>query len=163
MAIRLRNFDVLIATQPGLRLATQTKQPRLMKKISSLITIALCAMILTLWSGAARAQTPPPTPWYSVTGTNGTGGGTTNFSLPPVNAPVGSTSLSNLTVSTNFSFAVGSDGNPTGAITNVWASQNDLQVLAATLGAGGVLSNFTLTVWFRQPPGAPNNYRLGLI
>src|SRR5664280_3644710 len=97
MAIRLRNFDVLIATQPGLRLPTQTKQPRLMKKISSLITIALCAMILTLWSGAARAQTPPPTPWYSVTGTNGTGGGTTNFSLPPVNAPVGSTTLSNLT------------------------------------------------------------------
>jgi hypothetical protein len=120
-------------------------------------------MILTLWSGAARAQTPPPTPWYSVTGTNGTGGGTTNFSLPPVIAPAGSTSLSNLTVSTNFSFAVGSDGNPTGAITNVWGSLADLQVLGATLGAGGVLSNFTMTVWFKQPAVVLTNFRLGLI
>ena len=35
--------------------------------------------------------------------------------------------------------------------------------MASTLGAGGVLSNFTLTVWFRQPSAVINNYRLGLI
>ena len=38
-----------------------------------------------------------------------------------------------------------------------------VSVLAGTLGAGGVLSNFTLTVWFRQPSAVINNYRLGLI
>ena len=122
-------------------------------------------MTLTLWSGAARAQTPPPTPWYSVTGTNGTGGGTASISIPPVNAPVGSTPLIDLTGSGKFSFAVGSDGVAGGAISNTWAGQSDPQVLAGTLGpaTAGLLSNFTLTVWFLQPPAPLNNYRLGLI
>jgi hypothetical protein len=133
-----------------------------MKKINSLITI-LCVMTLALWSGAVRAQDAPPTPFYSVTGTNGTGGGTTSLNLTPVKAPAGSTALVDLRGTTNFSFALGSDGNPTGAITNVWTDRSNPQVLAATLGAGGVLSNFTMTVWFQQPPSTLNNYRLGLI
>ena len=52
-------------------------------------------MILTLWSGAVRAV-DAPTPWYSVTGTNGTGGGTPGIRVTPVNAPSGSTALTDL-------------------------------------------------------------------
>jgi hypothetical protein len=137
---------------------------KIMKKISSLITI-LCVMTLTLWSGAAWGQVPPPTPFYSVTGTNGTGGGTASINIPPVNAPAGSTALVNLRGTTNFSFGLGSDGVAGGAISNTWAAQGDLQVLAGTLGAAGIgmVSNFTMTVWFIQPPATINNYRLGLI
>jgi hypothetical protein len=138
----------------------------LMKTNNSLITI-LCVMTLILWSGTVWAMgyqpSALPTPWYSVTGTNGTGGGTTNFSLPPIIAPGGSTALTDLAATGLFSFGTGPEGVAGGAISNTWVSQGDLQVLAGTLGAGGVVSNFTLTVWVRQPSAAINTYRLGLI
>jgi hypothetical protein len=98
-----------------------------------------------------------------VTGTNGTGGGTASISIPPVNAPDSSTALVDLRGTTNFSFGTGPGGLAGGAISNMWFAQSDLQVLAGTLGAGGVLSNFTLTVWLRQPSAPVNNYRLCLI
>ncbi len=123
-------------------------------------------MSLTLWSGAVWASWPPtplPTPFYSVTGTNGTGGGTASISIPPVVAPDGSTPLIDLRGTTNFSFGTDPCGVAGGSISNTWAGRGDLQVLAGTLGAGGVLSNFTLTVWFKQPPATLNNYRLCLI
>ena len=132
----------------------------LMRKISFRIT--LCAMSLTLWSGAARAV-EVPTPFYSVTGTNGTGGGTTDFNLLPVFDPSGSTALTDLAASGLFSFGTGPGGWAGGSISNAATGQAGSQVLAGTLGAGGVVSNFTLTVWLRQPSAAINNYRLGLI
>jgi len=134
---------------------------KIMKIISSLKT-ALCAMSLTLWSGAVRAV-DAPTPFYSVTGTNGTGGGTAGISVTPVNAPSGSTALTDLAASGLFSFGKGSDQLPGGSISNAATGQAGNQCLAGTLGAGGVLSNFTMTVWFMQPSAAINNYRLGLI
>jgi hypothetical protein len=119
-------------------------------------------MSLTLWSGAARGQVFP-TPFYSVTGTNGTGGGTGAISVTPVNAPSGSTALTDLAASGLFSFGTGPGGWAGGSISNAATGQAGSQVLAGTLGAGGVVSNFTMTVWFIQPSAAINNYRLGLI
>ena len=131
-------------------------------KINNSLTAILCVMTLTLWSGAVRAV-DAPTPFYSVTGTNGTGGGTAGISVTPVNAPSGSTALTDLAASGLFSFGIGSDQLPGGSISNAATGQAGNQCLAGTLGVGGVLSNFTMTVWFMQPSAAINNYRLGLI
>jgi hypothetical protein len=138
--------------QPGIPTLNEKK---IMKKINSLTTI-LSVMTLTLWSGAVRAQTP----FYSVNGTGGTGGGSSSISVTPSIAPIGSTALTDLGLTANLSFGIGPDGVVGESLVNAATGQSGSQVLAGTLGASSSLSAFTLTMWIDITTATPNNFRI---
>ncbi len=103
---------------------------------------------------------PAQTPFYSVNGTGGTGGGTSGVSLTPFIAPAGSSSLTDLGASTQFSFGIGPNGVAGESIVNAATGQAGAGVLGGTLGASGSLNAFTLTLWVNLSTATPNNYRL---
>jgi hypothetical protein len=116
--------------------------------------IAAIASVILLEMGA-QAQTP----FYSINGTGGTGAGTAGVSIAPGVSPSGSSALTDLGATTQFSF-----GTPTGivgqSIVNGATGQAGAGVLAGTLGASSSLSAFTLTMWVNLATPTLNNYRL---
>ena len=118
--------------------------------------LTIAAALAFGFATAARAQTP----FYSVNGVGGTGGGTSGVSLTPSLAPVGSTSLTDLGATTQFSFGTGPNGVAGESIVNAATGQPGGGVLAGTLGASSSLNAFTLTLWVNLSTATPNNYRL---
>jgi len=111
---------------------------------------------LMLLSFLAQAQTL----LYSVNGTGGTGGGTSGVSVTPSTAPGGSSALTDLGATTQFSFGTGVDGVAGESIVNGATGQGGSGVLAGTLGASSSLNQFTLTMWVNLSTASINNYRI---
>ncbi len=118
--------------------------------------LTVAAALAFGFATAARAQTP----FYSVNGVGGTGGGTSGVSLTPSLAPGGSTSLTDLGATTQFSFGTGPNGVAGESIVNAATGQAGAGVLGGTLGASSSLNAFTLTLWVNLNTATPNNYRL---
>jgi hypothetical protein len=118
----------------------------------------ILATFFTLaWAGATL---PAQTLLYSVNGSDGTGGGTSGVTVSPSISPSGSSTLTDLGGSTQFSFGTGPDGAAGESIVNSAAGQSGSGVLAGTLGASSSLSAFTLTMWVDLGTANLNNYRL---
>jgi len=122
------------------------------QKIKRLAGVGALSLLLGM---TVRAQTP----FYSINGNGGTGGGTAGVSVTPGISPAGSTALTDLGASTQFSF-----GSPSGlvdnSIVNAATGQAGAGVLAGTLGALSSLNTFTLTMWVNSSTASLNNYRL---
>ena len=118
--------------------------------------LVMAAAMASCFGIAARAQTP----FYSVNGIGGTGGGTSGVTLTPSLAPAGSTGLTDLGATTQFSFGTGPNGVTGESIVNAATGQPGGGVLAGTLGASSSLNAFTLTLWVNLSTATPNNYRL---
>jgi len=120
-------------------------------KIKNLAMVGACSLVLGM---TVQAQTP----FYSVNGNGGTGGGTAGVSVTPSVSPAGSTALTDLGATTQFSF-----GSPSGlvdqSIVNAATGQPGAGVLAGTLGASSSLSAFTVTLWVNMATPTLNNYR----
>lgn len=68
--------------------------------------LALCAVIAMGLAAHSQAQTP----FYSVNGLGGTGGGTTGITVTPSISPGGSSTLTSLGGSTSLNFGTGPGG-----------------------------------------------------
>jgi len=112
--------------------------------------------LASLFSMTIQAQTP----FYSVNGTGGTGGGTAGVTVTPSISPSGSSTLTDLGATTQFSFGTGPNGVAGESLVNAATGQAGNGVLAGTLGASSSLSTFTLTMWVNQNTAALNNYRI---
>jgi Concanavalin A-like lectin/glucanases superfamily/PEP-CTERM motif len=117
---------------------------------------ALCAFAITGFAIAAQAQTP----FYSVNGVGGTGGGSSGITVTPTIAPTGSSTLTDLGATANLSFGTGPNGVAGESLVNAATGQAGNQVLAGTLGASSSLSAFTVTMWVNQSAAVNNNYRI---
>jgi hypothetical protein len=120
------------------------------------IKITVFAAMLAGIAAVTQAQTP----FYSVNGLGGTGGGTAGISVTPSIAPGGSTALTDLGATVNLSFGTGPNGVAGESLVNAATGQPGAQVLAGTLGASSSLSAFTLTMWVNQNTLTLNNYRI---
>jgi hypothetical protein len=119
--------------------------------------IVLCGLITMGLTIQSEAQTP----FYSVNGMGGTGGGTAGVSIAPGTAPSGSTALTDLGATTQFSFGTGVNGAAGESIMSSASGQPGAGILAGTLGASSSLSAFTVTLWVNLAnTAALNNYRL---
>jgi hypothetical protein len=118
--------------------------------------LTLCGLLAMGLAGRTQAQTP----FYSVNGLGGANGGSSTVSVTPAIAPLGSTSLTDLGASTQFSFGTGPNGVAGESIVNSATGQPGNGVLAGTLGASSSLSAFTLTLWVNQNTAVLNNYRI---
>jgi Concanavalin A-like lectin/glucanases superfamily/PEP-CTERM motif len=118
--------------------------------------LTVAAMLTSLLTMAAQAQTP----FYSVNGLGGTGGGTAGVTVTPGVSPSGSSTLTDLGASTQFSFGTGPNGVAGESIVNSATGQPGNGVLAGTLGASSSLSDFTMTMWVNQNTATLNNYRI---
>jgi hypothetical protein len=125
-----------------------------MKTFNPIKLTTIASMMLL--SISVQAQTP----FYSVNGTGGTGGGTAGVSVTPGLSPSGSTALTDLGASTQFSFGTGPNGVAGESIVNAATGQAGAGVLAGTLGASSSLSAFTITMWVNQNTATLNNYRI---
>jgi hypothetical protein len=126
-----------------------------MKKIKKQKTLA-ATVLLVLAGVAAQAQTP----FYSANGAGGTGGGTAGVTITPGISPSGSSTLTDLGGSTQFSFGTGPGGVAGESIVNAATGQAGSGVLAGTLGASSSLSSFTVTMWVNLATASLNNYRI---
>jgi hypothetical protein len=118
--------------------------------------MATAITLMALLGVAAQAQTP----FYSVNGTGGTGGGSSSISVTPSIAPGGSSTLTDLGATANLSFGTGPGGVAGESLVNAATGQPGNQVLAGTLGASSSLSAFTLTMWVNIATASLNNYRI---
>jgi hypothetical protein len=112
--------------------------------------------ILSLAGITGYAQTP----FYSVNGAGGTGGGSAGVTVTPSISPSGSSSLTDLGASTQYGFGTGPDGVAGESIVNSAAGQSGAGVLAGTLGASSSLNALTLTMWVNVSTASINNYRI---
>jgi Concanavalin A-like lectin/glucanases superfamily/PEP-CTERM motif len=122
-------------------------------KIQKLIAVTVLA---SLFGITTQAQTP----FYSVNGIGGTGGGTAGVTVAPGASPSGSSTLTDFGGSTQFSFGTGPGGVAGESIVNAAAGQAGSGVLAGTLGASSSLSAFTVTMWVNLATASLNNYRI---
>ena len=118
--------------------------------------LPIAAVLASLLTMATQAQTP----FYSVNDTGGTGGGTAGVTVTPSTAPAGSSVLTDLGATTQFSFGTGPNGAAGESIVNAATGQAGNGVLAGTLGASSSLTDFTLTMWVNQNTATLNNYRI---
>jgi Concanavalin A-like lectin/glucanases superfamily/PEP-CTERM motif len=123
---------------------------------SKIQKIVAATALASLFSITLQAQTP----FYSVNGTGGTGGGTAGVTVTPSTAPSGSSALTDLGATTQFSFGTGPNGAAGESIVNAATGQAGNGVLAGTLGASSSLGDFTLTMWVNQNTATLNNYRI---
>lgn len=126
-----------------------------MKKTRIQTALGLAALT-SFFSLTSYAQTP----FYSVNGLGGTGSGTAGVTLSPSISPAGSSTLTDLGGTTQFSFGTGPTGVAGESIVNGATGQSGGGVLAGTLGASSSMPSFTLTMWFNMSAATPNNYRL---
>jgi hypothetical protein len=112
--------------------------------------------ILSLAGITGHAQTP----FYSVNGTGGTGGGSAGVTVIPGTSPSGSSSLTDLGAGTQYGFGTGPDGVAGESIVNSATGQSGAGVLAGTLGASSSLNALTLTMWVNVSAASINNYRI---
>jgi len=123
---------------------------------TKLTKLALSATLMVGLVTTVTAQTP----FYSVNGTGGTGGGSSSISVTPSVSPSGSSALTDLGATANLSFGAGPNGVAGESLVNAATGQGGAQVLAGTLGASSSLSAFTVTMWVNLASGAAlNNYR----
>jgi hypothetical protein len=122
------------------------------KSMTAKLTMAVALILLGV---SAQAQTP----FYSVNGTGGTGGGTAGITVTPSISPSGSSTLTDLGATANLSFGTGPGGVAGESIVNAATGQAGAQVLAGTLGASSSLSAFTVTLWVNMATATLNNYR----
>src|SRR4051812_34212499 len=103
-----------------------------MKTKSSLqqTKVALFSALLAGMAINSEGQTP----FYSVNGSGGTGGGTSGISVTPSIAPAGSTALTDLGATANLSFGTGPNGVAGESIVNAATGQPGTQVLAGSVG-----------------------------
>src|SRR5208282_4121345 len=120
------------------------------------IKLALCAAMAM----GLAARSPAQTPFYSVNGAGGTGGGTAGITVTPSISPSGSSTLTDLGASTQFSFGTGPGGVAGPSLVNAATCQAGSGVLAGTLGASSSLSAFTMTMWVNMATASLNNYRI---
>jgi Concanavalin A-like lectin/glucanases superfamily len=125
-----------------------------MKKIR--IQAVGLAALASFCSLTGRGQSP----FYSVNGLGGTGGGTAGVTLTPGVSPSGSSALTDLGGTTQFTFGTGPTGVAGESIVNGVTGQAGAGVLAGTLGASSSMPAFTLTMWFNMSAATANNYRL---
>ena len=126
-----------------------------MKKIRIQTAVGVAALV-SFFGLTSHAQTP----FYSVNGLGGTGSGTAGVTLTPSTSPAGSSSLTDLGGTTQFSFGTGPTGVAGESIVNGVTGQAGSGVLAGTMGASSSLTSFTLTLWLNMSAATPNNYRL---
>jgi hypothetical protein len=118
--------------------------------------LAATTVMASLFSMTIQAQTP----FYSVNGVGGTGSGTAGVTLTPSVSPSGSSTLTDLGATTQFSFGTGPNGAAGESIVNAATGQPGSGVLAGTLGASSSLSSFTVTMWVNLATASINNYRI---
>jgi hypothetical protein len=120
--------------------------------------LTLCGLLAMGLASRTQAQTP----FYSVNGLGGANGGSSTVSVTPAIAPLGSTSLTDLGATTQFSFGTGPNGVAGESLLNSATSQTGGNgVLAGTLGASTSYSQFTLTMWINLANTATlNNDRI---
>lgn len=121
-------------------------------KIQTLAAIIVLALLVI----TTQAQTP----FYSANGTGGTGGSTAGITITPGISPSGSSTLTDLGGTTQFSFGTGPGGVAGESIINAATGQAGSGVLAGTLGASSSLSAFTVTMWVNLNTATLNNYRI---
>ena len=126
-----------------------------MKKNEIQKSIVVTALA-SLFGITLQAQTP----FYSINGTGGTGGGTAGDTITPGISPIGSSTLTDLGATTQFSFGTGPNGAAGESLVNAATGQAGNGVLAGTLGASSSLTDFTLTMWVNQNTATLNNYRI---
>jgi hypothetical protein len=119
-------------------------------------TLMVATVLASLFGITAQAQSP----FYSVNGVGGTGGGTAGVTVTPGTSPSGSSTLTDLGGSTQFSFGTGPGGVAGESIVNAATGQAGSGVLAGTLGASSSLSSFTVTMWVNLATASLNNYRI---
>jgi hypothetical protein len=127
-----------------------------MKKSTLTLKLSAASLLIAFVSHTAQAQIP----FYSVNGVGGTGGGTAGVTVTPSTSPSGSTALTDLGASTQFSFGTGPNGAAGESLVNVATGQPGAGVLAGTLGASSSLSAFTVTLWVNLGTATLNNYRM---
>jgi hypothetical protein len=118
--------------------------------------LALCGVIAMGMVASSLAQTP----FYSINGSSGTGGGTAGVTVTPSISPSGSSTLTDLGATTQFSFGTGPGGVAGPSLVNAATGQAGSGVLAGTLGASTSYSQFTMTMWVNQNTATLNNYRI---
>jgi hypothetical protein len=123
-----------------------------MKK--NLNKLAFSASLMMGLAATAQAQTL----LYSVNGTGGTGGGTSGVSATPSTAPSGSSALTLLTGTSDFTFGTGVDGVAGESIIDTGTyNSGSAGVLDGNLGNIGTLSQLTLTMWINPGTSPANN------
>jgi hypothetical protein len=116
--------------------------------------IATAIALMALFGMAAQAQTP----FYSVNGNGGTGGGTAGVSATPSTAPSGSSALTLLSGTSDFTFGTGVDSVAGESIVNTGTYGSGTSgVLDGTLGNAGTLSQLTMTMWINPGTSPANN------
>jgi hypothetical protein len=127
-----------------------------MKMLKQILKLKLYVLAIAGFAIATQAQTP----FYSVNGLGGTGGGTSGISVTPGISPSGSTALTDLGATANLSFDTGPNGVAGESLVNAATGQPGAQVLAGTLGATSSYNQFTMTMWVNMATATLNNYRI---